>query len=99
MQKLSSGVGNAIKVLEHVLIKNLEVNFPTLIKKFKMLNNFLNLQLTWADFYFAGIIDYLNYLAKQDLTVNCENLRKVIENVTSLDGVQNWINSRPATEI
>ena len=57
------------------------------------------LQLTWADFYFAGIIDYLNYLSKQDLTANCENLRRVIDNVTSLDGVQNWINSRPATEI
>lgn len=56
-------------------------------------------QLTWADFYFAGIIDYLNYLAKQDLTANHENLRKVIENVTSLDGVQNWINTRPATEM
>lgn len=56
-------------------------------------------QLTWADFYFAGIIDYLNYLAKQDLTANHENLRQVINNVTSLDGVQNWINQRPATEI
>jgi prostaglandin-H2 D-isomerase / glutathione transferase len=56
-------------------------------------------QLTWADFYFAGIIDYLNYLSKQDLTANCENLRRVIDNVTSQDGVQNWINQRPATEI
>lgn len=56
-------------------------------------------QLTWADFYLAGIIDYLNYLAKQDLTANQPNLRRVIDNVTSLDGVQNWIDQRPATEI
>jgi hypothetical protein len=38
-------------------------------------------------------------LAKQDLTANCENLRRVVDNVTTLDGVQNWINERPATEI
>lgn len=57
------------------------------------------LQLTWADFYLAGIIDYLNYLAKQDLTAGHSSLRRVIDNVTSLDGVQNWINERPATEI
>jgi prostaglandin-H2 D-isomerase / glutathione transferase len=55
--------------------------------------------LTWADFFFAGIIDYLNYLSKQDLTANFDNLRRVVENVTSLDGVQSWIDSRPSTEI
>lgn len=65
---------------------------------FSRLRNFPQ-QLTWADFYFAGIIDYLNYLAKQDLTVDHPNLRQVVDNVINLDGVQNWINQRPATEI
>lgn len=56
-------------------------------------------QLSWADFYFAGIIDYLNYLAKTDLTADFGNLRRVCDNVTCQDGVQNWINNRPNTEI
>ena len=56
-------------------------------------------QLTWADFYFAGIIDYLNYLAKQDLTANHENLRKVIDNVLNEDKIQEWIANRPQTDI
>jgi prostaglandin-H2 D-isomerase / glutathione transferase len=59
----------------------------------------LPLQLTWADFFFAGIIDYLNYLAKQDLTANHENLRKVIDNVLTQEKVQEWCNNRPQTEI
>ncbi|CAH1707715.1 unnamed protein product [Chironomus riparius] len=56
-------------------------------------------RLTWADFYFAGIIDYLNYLAKQDLTANHENLRKVVDNVIGQSAVQDWINNRPHTDI
>jgi glutathione S-transferase len=59
----------------------------------------LSFQLTWADFYFAGIIDYLNYLAKQDLTANHENLRKVVDNVIGQSAVQDWINKRPQTDI
>lgn len=56
-------------------------------------------QLSWADFYFAGIIEYLNYLAKTDLVADFGNLRRVIDNVTCQDGVQEWINNRPKTEI
>lgn len=64
-------------------------------------NNFLYffIQLTWADFYFAGIIDYLNYLAKQDLTANHENLKRVIDNVLNESSIQDWISNRPQTEI
>jgi len=59
----------------------------------------LHLQLTWADLYFTAIIDYLNYLAKQDLTANHENLRSVVNNVLSIDSIASWVSERPRTEI
>lgn len=56
-------------------------------------------KLTWADFYLAGILDYLNYMTKTNLTEKYPNLQKVIENVTSLDAVKAWIEKRPQTEV
>lgn len=56
-------------------------------------------QLTWADMYFVAILDYLNYLTKQDLTAGHENLRKIVDNVMSLECIANWVAKRPVTEI
>lgn len=55
-------------------------------------------RITWADFYFAGIHDYLCVMTKQDLTADCPSLKKVVENVHAIDNVKRWIEKRPQTE-
>jgi len=57
------------------------------------------MQTTWADIYFAGIIDYLNYLTKLDLLENFPNLRQVVDNVISNENIQKYIAQRPVTEV
>uniref|UniRef100_A0A182FM24 glutathione transferase n=2 Tax=Anopheles albimanus TaxID=7167 RepID=A0A182FM24_ANOAL len=58
-----------------------------------------NSKLSWADVYFAAILDYLNYMTKTDLVANHPNLAKVVDNVTSIESIRNWIDKRPKTEI
>nr|ACP27600.1 glutathione S-transferase [Chironomus tentans] len=56
-------------------------------------------KLTWADLYFVAVLDYLNYMAKKDLTENRPNLNKVKETVLALDGIKNWVAKRPQTDL
>lgn len=63
------------------------------------INLFQFLQLTWADVYFTAVLDYLNYMAKQDLTANHPNLKQVVENVLNVEGIKNWIAKRPKTDL
>lgn len=55
-------------------------------------------QLTWADFYFTAILDYLNYLTKTDLIAHHENLRQVVINVLEQESIKTWVEKRPKTE-
>jgi len=55
-------------------------------------------KLTWADFYFTAILDYLNFLTKQDLIANHENLKAVVNNVLEQESIKTWIEKRPKTE-
>lgn len=55
------------------------------------------MQLTWADIYFVGVLDYLNYLAEYDLINDRPNLQKVVGNVTSIDSINAWFEKRPET--
>ncbi|CRL03511.1 CLUMA_CG016454, isoform A [Clunio marinus] len=54
-------------------------------------------RLTWVDVYFAGVIDYLNFMAKKDLLTNCPNLQKVVDNVLALEKIKKWVEKRPKT--
>ena len=53
---------------------------------------------TWADFYFTGIKDYLNHMAKMDLTANHTNLKRVIKNVMTLEEIKEWLSTRPPND-
>lgn len=65
-----------------------------------MLIHFINpFQLTWADIYFAGILDYLNYMVKVDLIEKYPNLKRVVEGVTSLEQIKAWLEKRPQTDV
>lgn len=56
-------------------------------------------KLTWADFFFAGILDYMNYMIGKDLIADYPNLKQVVENVNSIPTVKAWIESRPQTDL
>lgn len=56
-------------------------------------------KLTWADFYFAGIIDYLNYMTKTNLVEKYPSLQKTLDNVMQLEQIKAWVEKRPVTEV
>jgi glutathione S-transferase len=56
-------------------------------------------KLTWADFYFTAVLDYLNYMAKKNLVDGYPNLQKVVDNVLALDSIKAWIAKRPQTDL
>uniref|UniRef100_A0A1Q3FUT1 glutathione transferase n=3 Tax=Culex tarsalis TaxID=7177 RepID=A0A1Q3FUT1_CULTA len=54
---------------------------------------------TWADVYFAGILDYLNYLTKINLLENFPNLQECVNKVLENDNIKAYIAKRPITEV
>jgi prostaglandin-H2 D-isomerase / glutathione transferase len=56
-------------------------------------------QLSWADFYFTAILDYLNYMTKTDLTAEHEHLKQVVQNVVGIESIKGWIEKRPKTDV
>lgn len=56
-------------------------------------------KLTWADMYFAGVLDYLNYMAKCNLVENTPALKSLVESVNNLDPIKAWIKARPVNEL
>ncbi|XP_066254755.1 glutathione S-transferase-like [Euwallacea similis] len=52
-------------------------------------------KLTWADLFFVGLIDYINFMAKKDLLANAPNLLKVKEHVAKEPNVKKYLESRP----
>jgi len=56
-------------------------------------------RLTWADFYFVALLDYLNYMTGMDLTGKHPNLANVKTAVQSIPAIKEWINTRPKTDL
>ena len=56
-------------------------------------------QLTWADIYLAGVLDYLNYMTKVDLLEKHENLKAVVDTVFALEPIKAWLEKRPVTDV
>lgn len=59
---------------------------------------FIFLQLTWADLYFAALLDYLSFMVKSDLIEGYANLQAVKNNVYGIPAIKNWIETRPESE-
>lgn len=56
-------------------------------------------KLTWADVYFAGILDYMNYMVKRDLLETYPALRALVDSINSIEAIKAWIEKRPQTEV
>lgn len=55
--------------------------------------------MTWADLYLAGILDYINYMSKQDLVEKYTGLRGLVSTVNALEPIKAWLEKRPATDV
>lgn len=51
--------------------------------------------LTWADFTFVGLLDYLNLMWKEDLIENYENLKELQKKVEEVPAIKRWYEKRP----
>ncbi|KAK7864991.1 hypothetical protein R5R35_004955 [Gryllus longicercus] len=75
---------------------------PFYLPKFEELvkNNggyFVNGKLTWADVYFVGYLDYLNFMAGVNLLEKYPTLRSLCTTVLELPGIKEWVAKRPVT--
>ncbi|XP_063977327.1 uncharacterized protein LOC135162608 [Diachasmimorpha longicaudata] len=59
---------------------------------------FVNGKLTLADIVFAGLLDYLNFMAKFNLIEKYENLKALNEKVLAVPQIKAWVDKRPVTE-
>lgn len=52
---------------------------------------------TWADLYFASLYEYMNWMTEQDILANYPNLKKIVDDITSVENIKKWIAERPVT--
>nr|AEB91973.1 glutathione S-transferase sigma 1 [Locusta migratoria] len=57
-----------------------------------------NSKLSWADLYFIGILDYLNFMVEFDLTKDYSNLAALKKKVLEIPAIKEWVDKRPNTE-
>lgn len=65
---------------------------------FSLFLPFILLKLTYADFYFTGLIFMLKKLAGEDLFENYPGLKAVEANVLKQEKVKTYVDKRPVTE-
>ncbi|XP_055319298.1 glutathione S-transferase-like [Sitodiplosis mosellana] len=62
-------------------------------------NGYLALgKLTWADIYFYSLLDFIQYIAGFDITADRPNLQAVVNNVTSVESIKEYLEKRPETD-
>ncbi|XP_071051702.1 uncharacterized protein [Onthophagus taurus] len=55
-------------------------------------------RLTWVDFYWAGVVTYLSWAFKMDISGNNPNLNMVQRNVLNLRSIKKWYETNPINE-
>lgn len=56
-------------------------------------------RLTWADIYIASLSPLISFISKsQDVFETYPAIKKVVENVESIDSIKKWIAERPVTD-
>ncbi|TGZ53161.1 Glutathione S-transferase [Temnothorax longispinosus] len=53
--------------------------------------------LTWADLTFVGVLDYMNFLTKENVVEKYENLKQLRKKVEEIPAIKSWIEKRPPT--
>lgn len=53
--------------------------------------------VSWADFTFVGLLDYLNFMMKKDIVEEYENLKQLQKKVEEIPAIKRWLEKRPTT--
>ncbi|KYN04887.1 PREDICTED: glutathione S-transferase-like isoform X1 [Cyphomyrmex costatus] len=56
---------------------------------------FVGGSLTWADFVFVGLLEYLNHMMKEDIVEKYKNLKQLQKTVEELPAIKKWLEKRP----
>lgn len=56
-------------------------------------------KLTWGDFFFAGISEYMNCVTQFDITKDYPNLAALKKKICELPDVKDWISRRPVSQL
>ncbi|XP_076656911.1 glutathione S-transferase-like [Halictus rubicundus] len=54
--------------------------------------------LTWADIFFVGLLEYLNFMMDSDIIENYENLKQLNEKVLKVPAIKSWVEKAPKSE-
>uniref|UniRef100_A0A8D8ZU65 glutathione transferase n=1 Tax=Cacopsylla melanoneura TaxID=428564 RepID=A0A8D8ZU65_9HEMI len=58
-----------------------------------------NAKLSWVDIYFVALLDYLNFMAKQDLVGDDKPaLRKLVNEVHAIPAIKQWVEKSPQSD-
>ncbi|XP_011265525.1 uncharacterized protein LOC105256930 [Camponotus floridanus] len=55
--------------------------------------------LSWADFVFVGVLDYLNYMMKENIIEKYDNLKQLKQKVEEIPAIKSWIEKRPPSDL
>ncbi|KAF5279388.1 hypothetical protein FQA39_LY05498 [Lamprigera yunnana] len=55
-------------------------------------------KLTWADFFFVGLLDYLDMMLKKKMIEGYPNLLKLESIIVNLPAIKDWIENRPESQ-
>ncbi|GAB1864924.1 glutathione transferase [Camponotus japonicus] len=55
--------------------------------------------LSWADFVFVGVLDYLNYMMKKNIIEKYDNLKQLKQKVEEIPAIKSWIEKRPPSDL
>ncbi|XP_058796255.1 glutathione S-transferase-like [Phymastichus coffea] len=59
---------------------------------------FVGGKLSWAEFVFVGLLEYLNYTQGCDIIAKAENLKALRDTVLAIPSIKTWVAKRPKTE-
>ncbi|EFN62038.1 Glutathione S-transferase [Camponotus floridanus] len=60
---------------------------------------FIGGALTWADLTFVALLDYLNYMMKENIIEKYDNLKQLKQKVEEIPAIKSWIEKRPPSDI
>ncbi|EFN62037.1 Glutathione S-transferase [Camponotus floridanus] len=52
--------------------------------------------LSWADFTFVGLLDYLNFMMRENIIEKYDNLKQLKQKVEKIPSIKSWIEKRPS---
>lgn len=53
--------------------------------------------LSWADFTFVALLDYLNFMSKSNIIEKYDNLKALQEKVLNIPAIKKWVEKHPET--